>query len=56
MKRRMIALVLFLGAITSRAAIGETWVPGTPKPIPTPETWVAQIAGFFSDFWTNLMF
>jgi len=56
MKRYMISLVLFIGAVTSRGAFADNWTPGTPKPCSVPETWLSDLTGFFSDMWSYLMY
>lgn len=56
MKRRLVALVLFLGAVTSRVSYGDTWIPGAPKPIESPESWITDVTGFFCDLWTFFLY
>jgi hypothetical protein len=48
--------MLFLGALTTRLGQADEWSPQNPKPMSSPETWMADALRFFSDFWAYLTY
>ena len=55
MNKRAATLMMVLSTLMTTLAFGDEWSPHKPS-AESPEVWLNQIAGFFTDMWKFLAY